>query len=144
MEKLAFPLRLIESIQERCCFFASRSSSLAKIKIYSIIRKQDKNAGKKWRKKKRFHEEGEKISILKLITLGVRSKLRNDVLGYVQRRQWMFRRMGRNGVILLMHERGFGWSVKIDYIDWEADEKQKDKGLSHQNQDRILTDNQKD
>jgi len=83
---------------------------------------------------KRFHEQGGKKSILKSITPGERLRLRDDVLGHVQPRQWIFERIESNDTILLMDEsEGFGWSVKIDNIDWEAYEKQKGKELSHQN-----------
>lgn len=83
---------------------------------------------------KRFHEQGGKKSILKSITPGERLRLRDDALGHVQPRQWIFERIESNDTILLMDEsEGFGWSVKIDNIDWEAYEKQKGKGLSQQN-----------
>ena len=83
---------------------------------------------------KRFNEQGTKKSILKSITPGDHLRLRDDVLGHVQPRQWIFIRTENNDTILLMDESGgFGWSVKIKNIDWEAYEKQKNKGLSHQN-----------
>ena len=83
---------------------------------------------------KGFDEQGRKKSILKSITPGERLRLRDDALGYVQPRQWIFKRIESNDTILLMDESGgFGWSVKIDNIDWEAYEKQKGKRLSHQN-----------
>jgi hypothetical protein len=83
---------------------------------------------------KRFHEQGGKKSILKSITPGERLRLRDDALGHVQPRQWIFKRIESNDTILLMDESGeFGWSVKMDNIDWEAYEKQKGKGLSQQN-----------
>jgi hypothetical protein len=83
---------------------------------------------------KRFHEQGGKKSILKSITPGERLRLRDDALGHVQPRQWIFKRIESNDTILLMDESGgFGWSVKIDNIDWEAYEKQKGKRLSQQN-----------
>ena len=83
---------------------------------------------------KRFDEQGRKKSILKSITPGERLRLRDDALGHVQPRQWIFKRIERNDTILLMDESGaFGRSVKIDNIDWEAYEKQKGKRLSHQN-----------
>ena len=60
-------------------------------------------------------------------------KLRDDVLGHVQPRQWVFKKVESNDTILLMDESGdFGWSVKIDNIDWEAYEKQKSREMSHQ------------
>ena len=83
---------------------------------------------------KRFHEQGTKQSMLKSIIPGERLRLRDDALGHVQPRQWIFKRIEGNDTILLMDESGgFGWSVKIDNIDWEAYEKQKGKGLSHEN-----------
>ena len=83
---------------------------------------------------KRFDEQGRKKSILKSITPGERLRLRDDALGHVQPRQWIFKRIERNDTILLMNESGgFGWSVKTDNIDWEAYEKQKGKRLSQQN-----------
>ena len=83
---------------------------------------------------KRFHEQRGKKSILKSITPGERLRLRDDALGHVQPRQWIFKKMESNDTILLMDESGgFGWSVKIDNIDWEAYEKQKSEALFHQN-----------
>ena len=82
----------------------------------------------------RIDEQGRKKSILKSITPGERLRLRDDALGHIQPRQWIFKRIESNNTILLMDESGgFGWSVKIDNIDWEAYEKQKGKMLSHQN-----------
>jgi hypothetical protein len=82
----------------------------------------------------RIDEQGRKKSILKSITPGERLRLRDDALGHIQPRQWIFKRIESNDTILLMDESGgFGWSVKIDNIDWEAYEKQKGKRLSHQN-----------
>ena len=75
---------------------------------------------------KRSHEQEGKKSVMKLITPGERLRLRDDVLGHVQPRQWIFKRIESNDTIQLMDESGgFGWSVKIDNIDWEAYEKQK-------------------
>ena len=55
-------------------------------------------------------------------------RLRDDVFEHVQPRQWIFKRIEGNDTILLIDESGgFGWSVKIDNIDWEAYEKQKGK-----------------
>ena len=83
---------------------------------------------------RRFSEQGTKKSILKSITPGERLRLRDDALGHVQPRQWIFKRIESNDTILLMDESGgFGWSVKIDSIDWEAYAKQKGKSLSNQN-----------
>ena len=79
---------------------------------------------------KRFDEQERKKSILKSIIPGERLKLREDVLGHVQPRQWIFKRIESNDTILLMDESGgFGWSVKIDNIDWEAYKKQKDEDV---------------
>jgi len=71
---------------------------------------------------------------LKSITPGERLRLRDGVLGHVQPRQWIFERIESDGTVLLVDESGgFGWSVKIDNIDWDAYEKEKGKGLSQQN-----------
>ena len=83
---------------------------------------------------KRFHERGRNKSVLKSITPGERLRFRDDVLGHVQPRQWIFKRIDSDDTILLMDESGgFGWSVKIDNIDWEAYEKQSGKRLFHRN-----------
>ncbi len=82
---------------------------------------------------KRFDEQERKKLLLKSIIPGERLRLRDDVLGHIQPRQWIFKRVESNDTILLMDESGgFGWSVKIDHIDWEAYEKQKSKELSPQ------------
>ena len=82
---------------------------------------------------KRFDDQERKKSILKSIIPGERLRLRDDVFGHVQPRQWIFKKMENNDTILLMDESGgFGWSVKTDNIDWEAYEKQKSKELSRQ------------
>jgi len=82
---------------------------------------------------KRFDEQERKKSIVSSIIPGERLKLRDDALGHVQPRQWIFKRIESNDTILLMDESGgFGWSVKADHIDWEAYERQKSKELSHQ------------
>ena len=61
---------------------------------------------------KGFDEQGRKKSILKSITPGERLRLRDDALGHVQPRQWIFKRIESNETILLMDESGgFGWSV---------------------------------
>jgi hypothetical protein len=80
---------------------------------------------------KRFDEQERKKSILKSITPGERLRLRDDVLGHVQPRQWIFKKIESHDTVLLVDESGgFGWTVKIDNIDWEAYEKQSDKSLS--------------
>ncbi len=82
---------------------------------------------------KRFDEQERKKLLLKSIIPGERLRLRDDVLGHIQPRQWIFKKIESNDTILLMDESGgFGWSVKIDHIDWEAYEKQKSKELSPQ------------
>ncbi len=81
---------------------------------------------KGWEKVNRSDEQERKKSILKSIIPGERLRLRADVLGHVQPRQWIFKKIENNDTILLMDESGgFGWIVKIDNIDWEAYEKQK-------------------
>lgn len=83
---------------------------------------------------KGFNEHERRKSILKAITPGERLKLRDDVLGHVQPRQWIFKKIEDGDTVQLMDESGeFGWSVKMDNIDWDAYEKQKGKGLSQQN-----------
>ncbi len=75
-------------------------------------------------------DQQERKKILKSITPGERLRLRDDALGHIQPRHWIFKRIDRDGTILLMDESGkFGWSVKIDNIDWEAYEKQSGKAL---------------
>jgi hypothetical protein len=83
---------------------------------------------------KRFDERERRKSILKSITPGKHLKLRDDILGHIQPRRWVFKRIDGNDTIFLMDESGgFGWSVKIDNIDWEAYGKQSGKKLFHQN-----------
>ena len=104
-----------------------------KSRSYGIIKKE-KRTDQEWRKMKRFNEQERKKSILKSMIPGERLRLREGALGHVQPRQWIFERIESNDTILLMDESGgFGWSVKMDHIDWEAHEKQKSKGLSQQN-----------
>ena len=80
---------------------------------------------------KRLNEQDRKKLILKSITPGERLKLRDDALGHIQPRQWVFKKVESDDTVLLMDESGgFGWSVKIDNIDWEAYEKQSSKSLS--------------
>jgi hypothetical protein len=98
------------------------------------LKRGEKRAEKEYSKMKAFDEQGRKKSILKSISPGERLRLREDALGHVQPRQWIFKRIENNDTILLMDESGgFGWSVKMDNIDWEAYEKQKGERLSHQN-----------
>ncbi|MGZ6203055.1 MAG: hypothetical protein ACXWM6_16235 [Thermodesulfobacteriota bacterium] len=93
---------------------------------------------------KRFNEQERKRSILKSIIPGERLRLRDDVLGHVQPRQWIFKRIESNDTILLMDESGgFGWSVKIDNIDWEAYEKQNGKAYSSKTKIGTRANNQK-
>ncbi len=83
---------------------------------------------------KRFDEQERKKSILKSIIPGEHLRLREGALGHIQPRQWIFKKVEGSDRILLMDESGeFGWSVKIDHIDWEAYEKQKGKELSRRN-----------
>ncbi|HVP80076.1 MAG TPA: hypothetical protein VMV04_19515 [Thermodesulfobacteriota bacterium] len=104
-----------------------------KSQSYGIIKKE-KRANQEWRKMKRFNEQERKRLMLKSIIPGERIRLRDGALGHVQPRQWIFERIESDDTILLMDESGgFGWSVKMDHIDWEAYEKQKSKGLSQQN-----------
>jgi len=83
---------------------------------------------------KGFDEQERKKSILKSITPGERLRLRDDALGHVQPRQWIFKKIESDDTIQLVDESGeFGWSIKIDNIDWEAYEKQNGKRLFQQN-----------
>ena len=83
---------------------------------------------------KRFYGQKRENSILKSITPGERLRLRDGVLEDVQPRQWIFKKIEDGDTVQLMDESGeFGWSVKMDNIDWDAYEKQKGKGLSQQN-----------
>ena len=83
---------------------------------------------------KGFDEQERKKSILKSITPGERLRLRDDVLGHVQPRQWIFKKIESDDTIQLVDESGeFGWSIKIGNIDWEAYEKQSGKRLFQQN-----------
>ena len=76
-------------------------------------------------------ERKAKKPLLKSISSGERLRLRDDVLTHIRPREWVFRRVGDDDTILLVHENGgFGWSVKIDQIDWEAYQKQKVRGGS--------------
>ncbi len=60
-----------------------------------------------------------KKSLLKSMTPGEHLRLRKDVHQYMQTREWIFRKVGREDTILLVHESaGFGWEVKTDDIDW--------------------------
>jgi len=72
-------------------------------------------------------EHKAKRSLLKSIIPGDRLRLRDDVLGHVHPREWVFKRVEDDDTVLLVHESGgFGWSVKVDHIDWEAYQRQKD------------------
>lgn len=63
---------------------------------------------------------------LKSISPREHLRLRDDVYRYLQTREWIFRRVERDNMILLTHESGdFGWNVKMDDIDWEAYRKSK-------------------
>ena len=55
------------------------------------------------------------------ISVGQRLRLRDDVARQIQTREWIFKRVEKDGTILLVHESaGFGWNVKPDHIDWKA------------------------
>jgi len=83
---------------------------------------------------KGFDEQERKKSILKSITPGERLRLRDDALGHVQPRQWIFKKIESDDTIQLVDKSGeFGWSIKIDHIDREAYEKQSGKRLFQQN-----------
>ncbi len=79
---------------------------------------------------KRFYEQDRKKLILKSMAPGERLKLRDDALGHIQPRQWILRVENDDTVLLTDESGGFGWSVKIGHIDWEAYEKQSSKSLS--------------
>ena len=60
------------------------------------------------------------------ISVGQRLRLRDDVARDIQAREWIFKRVEKDGTILLVHESaGFGWNVKPDHIDWKAYRKRK-------------------
>jgi len=64
--------------------------------------------------------------LLKFLRPGNRLRLRNDVFGHVQAREWIFNRVEKEDRILLLDETGgFGWTVKADDIDWEVYQKSK-------------------
>lgn len=66
--------------------------------------------------------------LLKSIIPGEHVRLREDILRHVRPREWIFKRVEDDGTVLLVHESGgFGWNVKIDQIDWEAYQKQKNE-----------------
>ena len=67
-------------------------------------------------------------ALLKTITLGEHLRLRDDVYQFMQTREWIFRRFNEDSTIFLMHESGgFGWSIKVNDIDWEAYRRSKQK-----------------
>jgi hypothetical protein len=72
-----------------------------------------------------------KWSFLRTISMGQRLRLRDDVAKQIHAREWLFKRVEKDGTILLVHEKdGFGWNVNVDDIDWKAYRKEKDKGQS--------------
>ncbi len=83
----------------------------------------------RWLNEETLRERSEKNDI-EVHAPGERLKLRDDALGHIQPRQWI-KRVENDDTVLVMDESGgFGWSVKIDHIDWEAYEKQSSKSLS--------------
>jgi hypothetical protein len=70
-------------------------------------------------------------ALLRTVTLGELLKLRDDVYRLMQTREWIFRRFNEDSTIFLMHEcGGFGWTVKMDDIDWAAYRRSKEnKGI---------------
>jgi len=74
-----------------------------------------------------FKQEKLKKLQIGLITAGERLRLRDDVHRYMQTREWVFRRVEENDMLLMVHESGgFGWSVKMDDIDWEEYRRSKE------------------
>ncbi len=68
-------------------------------------------------------------SFLKSITPGERVWLRDGVLKQIQARKWMFSRVEKDGIILIVLKGGdFGLKVKADDIDWEAHRKPNEEG----------------
>lgn len=78
-----------------------------------------------------FKQEKLKKLQIGLIRVGERLRLRDDVHRYMQTREWIFRRVEENDMLLMVHESGsFGWSVKLDDIDWEEYRRSKEnKGV---------------
>jgi hypothetical protein len=66
-----------------------------------------------------------------LIRVGERLRLRDGAHRYMQTREWIFRRVKENDMLLIVHEsKSFGWSVKLDDIDWEEYRRSKEnKGV---------------
>ncbi len=60
-------------------------------------------------------------TFLKTISMGQRVRLKDDVARQIHAREWIFKRMEKDGTIFLVHESGrFGWNVKVEDIDWKA------------------------
>jgi hypothetical protein len=78
-----------------------------------------------------FKEKKLKKLQVGLITAGERLRLRDNVHKYMQTREWIFRRMEKDDKLLMVHESGgFGWSVKMDDVDWEEYRRSKqNKGV---------------
>ena len=76
----------------------------------------------------RLSDQKGRRPLLKSIISGEHVRLRDDILRHVRPREWIFKRVEDDGTVLLVHESGgFGWNVKIDQIDWEAYQKQKNE-----------------
>ena len=68
-------------------------------------------------------------SFLQSITPGERVRLRDGVLKRIQTREWIFSRVEKDGIILILVEGGdFGLEVKGEDIDWEAYRKSNEYG----------------
>ncbi len=83
----------------------------------------------------RLSEQRGKQHLLKSVSPGERLRLRDDVLRHMRPREWIFKKVESGGrtILLLDESGGFGWSVKIDNIDWEAYEREKNEKSSSQN-----------
>ncbi len=65
-------------------------------------------------------------AFLKTISIGQRLRLRDDVAKQIHAREWIFKRVEKDGTLLLVHESGrFGWNVKVEDIDWKVYRKGK-------------------
>jgi len=71
-------------------------------------------------------KKGSDWAFLKTVPMGQRLRLRDDVARQIHAREWIFKRIEKDGTILLVHESGrFGWNVKVEDIDWKAYRKGK-------------------
>ena len=58
--------------------------------------------------------------VLNSISPGEKLRLRDDALPHGKIREWMFKGVEKDGIVLLAHEIDeYIWEAKIDNIDWE-------------------------